>query len=300
MRKVLILTQKKGWHYYQLKNSFEKSGFVVVSADLEDLSIKITNLTIDINKFINNFSDVTDVFVRHVPGGSLEEVVHSLNILKIFQEKNINIMNTSEHIETTVDKSMTSIKLKQASILTPNTWVLRGKEKSIQTVKNILEKHPLIYKPLFGSQGDNIVKINSLKDFENIDNHNNIFYLQEFLETSPSHDYRVLVIKKNNHKYIYSMMRLGKNYINNISKGAECIPVKPDSDVIDTAIKSVEAINIPFSGVDIIKHQGKNYVIEMNSVPAWRGIQSLYKQKISDYIVKVFAENNKVNIALQK
>ena len=81
------------------------------------------------------------------------------------------------------------------------THFLRGKEKSIQTVKNILEKHPLIYKPLFGSQGDNIVKINSLKDFENIDNHNNIFYLQEFLETSPSHDYRVLVIKKNNHKY---------------------------------------------------------------------------------------------------
>ena len=38
----------------------------------------------------------------------------------------------------------------------------------------------------------------------------------------------------------------------------------------------------------------------MNSVHAWRGIQSLYKQKISDYIVKVFAENNKVNIALQK
>jgi glutathione synthase/RimK-type ligase-like ATP-grasp enzyme len=65
----------------------------------------------------------------------------------------------------------------------------------------------VIYKPLFGSQGDNIVKITKLSDFDKIINESNIFYIQEFLETKPSHDYRVLIAKNKNKEMIYTMMR---------------------------------------------------------------------------------------------
>ena len=43
MRKVLILTDQKGWHYRQLKKSFENKNISVESANLDDLSITINN-----------------------------------------------------------------------------------------------------------------------------------------------------------------------------------------------------------------------------------------------------------------
>ena len=43
MRKVLILTDLKGWHYDQLTRSFNKFGILVESACLDQLSIKILN-----------------------------------------------------------------------------------------------------------------------------------------------------------------------------------------------------------------------------------------------------------------
>ena len=112
MRKVLILTDQKGWHYRQLQKSFECKNILVESSNLDNLSIAVHNSKTQIIR--NNgdvVSGITDIFVRHIPGGSLEEIIVNLNILKVFESQNINIMNTAENIETTVDKSLTSIKL---------------------------------------------------------------------------------------------------------------------------------------------------------------------------------------------
>ncbi len=49
MRKVLILTDKKGWHFRQLKKAFLKKKFIVEDCNLSDLSIKITNQEISLN-----------------------------------------------------------------------------------------------------------------------------------------------------------------------------------------------------------------------------------------------------------
>ena len=294
MRKVLILTDQKGWHYKQLKKSFENRGISVESSNLDNLSIAIQGKKNQIIKKNGELlTNITDVFVRHIPGGTLEEVIINLNILKVFESHNINVMNTSENIETTVDKSLTSIKLMESGILTPDTWVVRGRSNCKKIVKNLLSKHALIYKPLFGSQGDNIVKVTTISDFDKIINESNVFYIQEFLETKPSHDYRVLIAKNKNKKMVYTMMRYSDSYINNISKGAMCVSVKADKDIIETAIKAASVINIPFCGVDIIKHHNKNYVIELNSIPAWKGMQTTLENNISDEIINIFIGNSK-------
>jgi glutathione synthase/RimK-type ligase-like ATP-grasp enzyme len=154
----------------------------------------------------------------------------------------------------------------------------------------------LIYKPLFGSQGDNIVKITKLSDFDKIINESNIFYIQKFLETKPSHDYRVLIAKNKNKEMVYTMMRYSDSYINNISKGARCVSVKTDKNIIKTAIEAASVIGIPFCGVDIIKYNNKNYVIELNSIPAWKGMQTTIENNISDEIINIFI-GNKMNKA---
>ena len=98
------------------------------------------------------------------------------------------------------------------------------------------------------------------------------------------------------------MARYGNSYINNYSRGGKCVSVKFDKDLIDVAIKAAETINIPFCGVDIIKSNDKNYIIEVNSIPAWRGMQSIINENISDQIVNSFLNHNvkETNISIQK
>ena len=47
-------------------------------------------------------------------------------------------------------------------------------------------------------------------------------------------------------------------------------------------------LNIDFCGVDIIEHNQKYYVIEVNSIPAWKGLQKVESANISEYFTNLF------------
>jgi len=294
MKKVLILTDKKGWHFQQLKKSLIKNDILVESINISKLIIATDYKNTKILREDGSEVNASDVIVRYIPGGSLEEIVTYLNILRVFKNQGVNIINTAESIEKTVDKSLTSIILKNNNILTPKTWVIRGKNKSIEFAQELLKNHVLIYKPLFGSQGDNIKKINKTSDIKNINNPSNIYYLQEFISIEPNHDYRVLIIKNKNKKFSYSMARYGNSFVNNFSKGGKCVPIPFNKEIINIAFKSAEALNIPFCGVDLIKKDNLVYVIEVNSIPAWKGIQTTTNDIVSDKIVEIFIKSNDI------
>ena len=285
MINTLILTEKEGWHFQQLKNSLENKKHKVTSACLSDI-----NLTIEKNKsniFVNNslLLDIDNVIVRFVPGGSLEEIVFYLNILKILQSMNIKVINTASSIECTVDKLFTSHLLNGNGIPTPMTYIFRGHDKAKEFIHNNNSFKEIVYKPLFGSQGDNIKLINNVLDVDKLNNTSNIYYFQEYLENAINHDYRVLIIKnKENFKYFY-MTRYGNTFVNNISKGGSCIKEDIDPTIINLAIESSKLLNIDFCGVDIMQYKKKYYVIEINSIPAWRGLQNVEEEIISDHFV---------------
>ncbi len=287
MKKLIILTDKNGWHCRQLKNSAEKRGFDVYVEDLKNLSLHIENNDHHVLDSKNQKIAFSNIFVRYVPGGSLEEIVHYLNILRSLRMNGCNVINTATQIEKTVDKSLTSLILRDNNISTPDTWVLRGDDQLYEKVDKLLKKNILIYKPLFGSQGENIVKIKNIDDLKKIDNSTNIYYLQKFIETKPSHDYRVLVISNTKNRKMYSMARYGKTFINNVSAGGECTPIALGKEIIEKSIQVSKLFQIPFCGIDLIKEREKIYVIEINSVPAWRGLQSITKDNISESITDI-------------
>ena len=287
MKKLIILTDKNGWHCKQLKNSAEKKGFDVYIENLKNLSLHIENNDHHVLDSKNQKIAFSNIFVRYVPGGSLEEIVHYLNILRSLRMNGCNVINTATQIEKTVDKSLTSLILRDNNISTPDTWVFRGDDQLYEKVDKLLKKNILIYKPLFGSQGENIVKIKNIDDLKKIDNSTNIYYLQKFIETKPSHDYRVLVISNTKNRKMYSMARYGKTFINNVSAGGECTPIALGKEIIEKSIQVSKLFQIPFCGIDLIKEREKIYVIEINSVPAWRGLQSITKDNISESITDI-------------
>ena len=201
---------------------------------------------------------------------------------------NVRVVNNARSIESTVDKLYTSYLLNENNINCPKTYVMRGQEAAYEFISNYNYESKLIYKPLFGSQGDNIRLIEGSSDLDKLDNQTNIYYFQEYLENRPSYDYRVLVINNNNNiKYFY-MTRYGETFINNFSKGAKCVRENLNEEVIELAIKSSKLLNIDFCGVDIIEHNKKYYVIEVNSIPAWKGLQKVESMNISEYFTNLF------------
>ena len=138
---------------------------------------------------------IDNVIVRFIPGGTLEEIVFFLNILKILEAMGIKVINTANSIEGTVDKLYTSYLLNNNNIKTPATYVMRNYEEACRFIRDDSNNSAWIYKPLFGSQGDNIKLIKSYHDLDTFENLSNIYYFQKYLENSISHDFRVLVIR---------------------------------------------------------------------------------------------------------
>ena len=56
------------------------------------------------------------------------------------------------------------------------------------------------------------------------------------------------------------------------------------------AVKASEVLGCEYAGVDILPAKGEHYVIEVNSIPGWRGLQSVtdfcIAKKIVDYFIQ--------------
>ena len=145
-----------------------------------------------------------------------------------------------------------------------------------------------VCKPIFGSQGKGLEildKNNIHPDYENL---NNVYYLQEFLEHPEKKfiDWRLFVI---NNEVIAAMTREGETWINNVAHGATCKAFEPNEEMKKLAIKSSDALGMNYSGVDIMLFEKGYTVTEVNSIPAWKGLQSVCKNKnIAEEMVKDF------------
>ena len=99
-------------------------------------------------------------------------------------------------------------------------------------------------------------------------------------------DWRLFVI---DNKVIASMTREGKSWINNVAHGAKCEFFNPNDEMKKLAIDSSKALGMNYSGVDIMLSKNGYTVTEVNSIPAWKGLQSVCNnQNIAEEMVSNF------------
>ena len=224
-------------------------------------------------------------FVRGVPGGSLEEVVLYLDFLHALKVMNIPVYNDGYAIERSVDKGMTSFLLHNAGLPTPLTWVLRNREDALSIAEIELKKgNLLISKPLFGSQGEGIRRIEKMTDLFWLTNSHGVYYLQRFVHCSGVgfSDNRVFVI---NGQVVAAMRRRGKSWLNNVARGASCERIDVNLEMAELAVKAAAALAMDYAGVDIIQDKDGHYtVIEVNSIPAWKGLESVCDTSIAQVL----------------
>jgi RimK family alpha-L-glutamate ligase len=286
---IAIFTDDPGWHGARLKRAFAARGFDsrYVSLTACRLNLEGSGPPIVIPGFENQLPD--GAFVRGVPGGSLEQVTFYLDILHGLKHLGVPVYNDARAIERTVDKGMTSFLLRQAGIATPATWVVNSREEALSIARRELEAgHHLVSKPLFGSQGEGLQRHEKLEDLESLAESAGIFYLQRFVHCGEaSHDFRVFVIRG---KAVAAMRRFGQSWLNNVAQGGRCETVRLDDLLLcRLAEDAVKTIGMAYAGADIIRDaQGRYTVIEVNSVPAWKGLQSVSAVVIADLLADDF------------
>jgi tetrahydromethanopterin:alpha-L-glutamate ligase len=292
-RRVVIFSEEPGWHGARLREAFARRGIESACLSLRDCRIDLAQSRdgIVIPGFESKLPD--GAFVRSVPGGTLEQVTFRLGILHALKELGVPVYNDARAIERTVDKSMTSFLLKRAGVPTPPTWVT---ESAAQARAVLMREgaagREVVMKPLFGSQGSGLRRLTAGMDIPGMEQYRHVCYLQGYVESGDGHwhDHRVFVIAG---KTAAAMVRRGASWINNVAKGGRCEALEPAPEVAGMAEAATRAVRADYAGVDIVRGEdGRLWVIEVNGIPAWKGLQSVARVDLAAVVVNDFIDRH--------
>ena len=228
------------------------------------------------------------VIVRAIAAGSFEAVTRRLGVLHALRELDVLVWNDARAIEHCVDKSMTSFLVARAGLVTPDTWAVEGREAALLIARRETMRAPLVLKPLFGSQGRGLRLVRSPSELTQEDPVGGVYYLQRYVgQTGGEHsDIRALV---SGGRVVAAMRRRAIHWVTNIKRGGQPQAIQLPADLAELAIAAAAAVGADFAGVDIlIGNDGHAYILEVNSMPAWRGLQSVSNEDIATTIAADF------------
>jgi tetrahydromethanopterin:alpha-L-glutamate ligase len=287
---IVMFGDGRDWHGRSLTRAFKRRGITPLLVPLNACGFSTETAT---GLAIPGLGDrlPEGAFVRFVPGGSFEEVTLYLGVLHALTELGVTVWNNARAIEHCVDKSTTTFFLQRAGIPTPRTFARVNRAEAEAIASTVLtEGRKLVQKPLFGAQGKGLRLIACLDDLSSPEEVNGVYYLQEFIEPAQAHhqDWRLFVCQG---RVIASMIRHGSSWITNIKQGARAKAAIASQELVDLAERAASCVGADYAGVDIIQApDGRFFVLEVNSMPAWNGLQRVSHIRISDHLVDAFLD----------
>ena len=287
MSRIPVFTDDPGWHGKRLQEAFAMRGVEAVFISLKQCHLDLTASGSGV--VIPGFSSLPKfAFVRGVPGGTLQQVIARLDILHALEMLGVKVYNTGRAVERTVDKAMTSFLLHQHGVASPDTWVCESRHFAEHVLmQETADGSALVLKPLFGSQGNGVrlIKRGESLPVPMLHYVDGLYYLQRYVDSGEGqwHDHRVFVIQG---KAVAAMVRHGASWVNNVALGGRCESIPLKGELIAMAEAASKAVGIDYCGVDVICDQaGKAYVLEVNSIPAWKGLQGVVNLDIAQALV---------------
>jgi len=238
--------------------------------------------------------DLSAVIARPFGRVSLDQAVYRIDLLYALQEQGVPVFNKPSAIEKCVDKFRSLYMFKQHGLPVPRTIVTERSSLALRNLELLGSKF-VVLKPMFGSRGHGSARfVLSDRDVmwevtRSLQFTRHTIYLQEYVEHGGM-DLRVLVL---GYEVLAAMARKAPSgsWKTNIARGGAPIPLKKlDPEVEDLAIKAARVLECEIAGVDIIRTREGMYVLEVNSQPGWRGLQSAHPDidiamEISRYVI---------------
>ena len=97
-----------------------------------------------------------------------------------------------------------------------------------------------------------------------------VYYLQETLPHD-GRDLRVLVVGG---RVLAAIERVGSGWRANLARGAKAHATQLSPDQERLCLEAADALGVDYAGVDVLRAaDGRDYVLELNGIPGWRGLQ---------------------------
>jgi RimK family alpha-L-glutamate ligase len=295
---VGILSARTGWHTDELCRALVVRGHVgcVVpyerlvgslgsrrtSRDASDASPSATGaLTSDALSLL----DADAVLARIIPAGSLEQIIFRVDALHWLEERGVVVVNSPRAIERSVDKFYTDALLAQAGVPTPETVVCEGVDEAMAAVTRLGD---VVIKPLFGSMGHGLVRVSdpdtALRVVRALAQIRAVFYVQRALDHG-GRDVRAFVVGGRVVGAIERTAAAG-DWRSNVSRGASARACELPGEWTSLAVRAAAAIGADYAGVDLLPDaDGSVFVLEVNGIPGWRGLQTATKIDVAGSIV---------------
>lgn len=269
---VVVFTEDADWHTRNLSLALEREGLRVLVCSLNDCGFAIGETPHGILIPGLDGALPAAAFIRVIAKGTTEQITARLGLLHALRECGVKVMNDARAIERCVDKSMTSFLVARAGLPTPRTFVGERRE----AMQALIDAAPAdtVLKPLFGAQGKGIRRIAPREALPEPARVGGVYYLQEFVAGAATaamyQDWRVFVIGG---QAVAAMIRQSERWITNIHQGAVGAPAPSGSAAYEMAVRATAAVGADYAGVDLIENaRGEFMVLEVNSMPAWRGL----------------------------
>jgi len=231
----------------------------------------------------NILEELDALIIRPIGRGSLEEIVFRMDMLYRLQRLGLYVINPPEAIEHCVDKYDLLAILEDEGIPVPRTAVTENVDEASNAFNEL--GGDVVVKPIFGSRGIGSTRVRDPEIastvFRATTFYRGVIYLQEFVHHGFS-DIRAFVIGD---RVVAAMRRVANSWKTNYSQGARPETITLDKTLEDMAVKSAKLIECKIAGVDILESRRGPLVVEVNSQPGWRGLQSVTRVNIADEIV---------------
>jgi RimK family alpha-L-glutamate ligase len=223
------------------------------------------------------------LIIRPIGRGSLEELVFRMDVLYRLRRLGLYVINPPEAIEHCVDKYDILTILEENGLPVPRTAVTENTDEALTAFGEL--GGDVVVKPVFGSRGVGATRINDPEvastAFKAIRFYHGVIYLQEFVRHGFS-DIRAFVV---GNRVVAAMRRVAQDWKTNYSQGARPAAISIDESLEEIAVKSAELVECKIAGVDILESSKGPVVVEVNSQPGWKGLQSVTRVKIADEIL---------------
>ena len=207
---------------------------------------------------------------------------------------------SSHHVVATCgDKMLTSAALQAAGLPIPRTVVAFTPEAALAAMEGM--GYPVVLKPLAGSWGRLLARVNDRDAAEAILEHkstlggyvHSVFYIQEYVD-KPGRDIRTLVVGD---QVVYAIYRHSEHWITNTARGGGAEPCPLHPEIVDLSLAAAQAVGGGIVAVDLLETaDGRLLVNEVNHTPEFHGAAQATEANIAstivDYVLRV-AEGRK-------
>ena len=213
---------------------------------------------------------------------------NGLYACRIFNIWGIPTVNTAAVAEACGDKLITTALLARAGVPQPHSRVAFTPESALETIE--AKGYPVVLKPVIGSWGRLLAKVNDRDSAEAILEHkavlgsvqHSVFYIQEYIK-KPGRDIRAVVVGD---KVITAIYRKSAHWITNTARGGEgeLCPVTPELE--EVSLKAAQAVGGGVLAVDVIEDPERGMLVnEVNHTMEFHTVQPLSGIYIGDTIV---------------